>query len=137
LWQTGEIVPIINENDSVAVEELRFGDNDRLSSEVAILAHADLLVILTSVEGLLQPVRDGHKLVKVVRDVDAVAGYATNTTGSLSVGGMVSKLQAVKVAVQAGVPVIIASGRTPGVISAAAGGRSVGTRFVPAKQASR
>jgi glutamate 5-kinase len=122
------VVPIINENDSVATEELKFGDNDRLSAEVAILAHADLLVLLTSVEGLL----DGHgKRIPQVDDVDAVAKFANDEKGRLSVGGMVSKLQAVKLAVSAGIPTAICSGRKAGQIAALTAGRNVGTRFLP------
>ncbi len=132
----GDTVPIINENDVVAVEELRFGDNDRLSAEVAQLAAADLLLLLTSVEGLLQPLPGGgQRLVTRVRDVDAVAGYATATKGTLSVGGMVTKLQAAKAAVEGGCSVVIASGRLPGVIRAAAAGGAVGTRFIVKRSA--
>src|ERR1700738_572650 len=87
------VIPVINENDSVAVEELRFGDNDRLSAEVAILARADLLVILTSVEGLLDSEK---RLIPHVTDVDSVSDLASAETGMFSTGGMVSKLQAVK-----------------------------------------
>ena len=74
LLRFGNVVPIINENDSVAVEELRFGDNDRLSAEVAILAQADLLLILTSVEGLLD---EQKKLISKVTDIDAVVHLAS------------------------------------------------------------
>jgi glutamate 5-kinase len=104
LMRFGNVVPIVNENDSVVVEELRFGDNDFLSAEVAILSQADLLVILTSVEGLL---------------------------GEYSRGGMVSKLRAAKLAIQAGIPVVIGSGLRPNVIRTAVNGGTVGTRFVP------
>jgi glutamate 5-kinase len=121
------VVPIINENDSVATEELKFGDNDRLSAEVAILAEADMLVLLTSVEGLL----DGKgKRISVVAEVDAVMGLAREDKGRLSVGGMVSKLQAVKLAVEAGVVTAIAGGRKAGQISAVVAGRDAGTRFL-------
>jgi len=98
LLSEGNVVPIINENDSVAVEELRFGDNDRLSAEVAMLAGADLLILLTK--------------------------------GKLSVGGMASKLMAVKMAVDAGIPTVIANGRTPGLIAEILKGEAVGTRFL-------
>jgi len=116
------VVPIINENDSVATEELKFGDNDRLSAEVAILAHADLLILLTSVEGLL----DGHG-----KRIPQVTKFAHDEKGRLSVGGMVSKLQAVKLAVSAGIPTAICSGRKAGQIAALTAGRNVGTRFLP------
>jgi glutamate 5-kinase len=128
LFRQQGVVPIVNENDSVAVEEFgKFGDNDKLSAEVAVLVEADLLILMTSVDGLL----DGNgETVRVVRDIDHVAGLARNETGKFSVGGMVSKLQAVKVAVQAGIPTYIASGREPGRIPAIAAGQAVGTRFV-------
>jgi glutamate 5-kinase len=121
------VVPIINENDTVAVEELRFGDNDKLSAEVAVLVEADLLILLTSVDGLLD--KDGE-IVRVVGDIDRVAGLARDEKGKFSVGGMVSKLQAVKVAVDAGIPTSIASGRKAGRIPAIAAGRVAGTRFI-------
>ncbi len=120
-------VPIINENDSVAVEELKFGDNDRLSAEVARLAGADILILLTSVDGLLD---ETGRTVSEVADIDAVAGLARQEKGRLSVGGMTSKLQAVKTAIDAGIPTWIVSGRQPGQINAIAGGKSAGTRFL-------
>jgi len=130
LLRFGNVVPIINENDSVAVEELRFGDNDSLSAEVAILAQADLLLILTSVEGLLDKTK---KLIPEVSDIDTVAHLASAEIGTFSTGGMVTKLQAAKMAVQAGIPSVIASGFQPGVISAAIAGKSVGTQILASK----
>jgi glutamate 5-kinase len=121
------VVPIINENDSVAVEELRFGDNDRLSAEVAILAQADLLLILTSVDGLLD---QQHRLVAKVTDIDAVTHMASEKIGTYSRGGMVTKLQAAKLAFQVGIPSVIASGFEPGIISAAVAGKPVGTQIL-------
>src|SRR5438046_1395135 len=96
LLAAGNIVPIINENDSVAVEELRFGDNDRLSAEVATLAGADLLMILTGVDGLMD---QAGNVIPRVRDVDRVKNFATESKGKFSQGGMISKLEAVKMAV--------------------------------------
>ena len=120
------VVPIINENDSVAVEELKFGDNDRLSAEVAMLAEADLLVLLTSVDGLL----DEHgETVRTVDDIDKASLLARQEKGKFSVGGMISKLQAVKIAVEAGIPTVIGSGLLPGQIPRIIAGESVGTRF--------
>ncbi len=126
LLSEGNVVPIINENDSVAVEELRFGDNDRLSAEVAMLAGADLLILLTTADGLL----NGGEVIREVRDIDEVMDCVEPTKGKLSVGGMASKLQAVKMAVEAGIPTVIASGRTPGLIPAILAGEPVGTRFL-------
>jgi len=126
LLGTQRIVPIINENDSVAVEELKFGDNDRLSAEVAMMAKADLLVILTSVDGLLD--RQG-KVIHEVLNPDTVVGLVKNEKGRLSVGGMATKLEAVKLAVQSGIETVIASGRRPNEIAKILAGKRVGTRF--------
>ncbi|MEA3187397.1 MAG: glutamate 5-kinase [Chthoniobacter sp.] len=121
------VVPIINENDSVAVEELRFGDNDRLSAEVAMLAQADLLILLTSVDGLMD---DKGERVPNVTDVESVAKFVRQEKGKLSVGGMASKLEAVRLATHAGISAVIASGRRAGVIRSIAAGKPTGTRFV-------
>jgi glutamate 5-kinase len=123
-----DVVPIINENDSVAVEELNFGDNDRLSAEVATLAQADLLLILTQVDGLLD---EAGKVIPLVRDVDRVRGLVNETKGRFAVGGMVSKLGAVKMAVDAGITTMIIDGRRADGIAAAVGGKKIGTRFLP------
>ncbi len=120
------VVPIINENDSVAVEELNFGDNDRLSAEVAILVEADLLVILTSVDGLQDST---GKTVPLVRDFSEVAGLVRADKGRVSTGGMVTKLQAAQLAVKAGIPVAIASGRKAGLLGAIVAGKRLGTYF--------
>jgi glutamate 5-kinase len=127
IFKRKTVVPIINENDSVAVEELKFGDNDKLSAEVAVLVEADMLILLTSVDGLLDK---SGKIVRVVEDIDRVAGFVRNEKGKFSVGGMESKLQAVKVAVDAGISTFIASGRNAGRIPAIAAGQPAGTRFI-------
>ena len=134
LFDRRTVVPIINENDSVAVEELKFGDNDRLSAEVAMLARADLLVLLTSVDGLLD---ERGKTVPVVDDIGGVTGLVRQEKGKFSVGGMVSKLQAVKLTMDAGIPTYIASGRKAGQIAAVVAGRRAGTRFVAKGEASK
>ena len=127
-------VPIINENDVVAVEELRFGDNDRLSAEVAILTGANLLVVLTSADGLTHEPDGRGKPIPLVGNVDDVLHLASPAKGRLSTGGMATKLQAVKRAVEADIPAVIANGRTPGLLARIARGESVGTRFeVPRK----
>lgn len=129
LISRGNVVPIINENDSVAVEELNFGDNDRLSAEVSILIEADLLIILTSVEGLQNA--EGQ-VVPLVRDFNQVSGLVRSDKGHTSTGGMVTKLQAAQLAVKAGIPVNIASGRKAGLVHRIVAGHRVGTYF-PAK----
>ena len=130
LLERGNVVPIINENDSVATEELKLGDNDRLSAEVAILVRADMLLLMTSVEGLLD---SKGRRVPEVTDVDAVSGLARADKGKLSVGGMVSKLQAVKLAVSAGIFTAIGSGRKAGQIGGIVAGKDAGTLFIPVK----
>jgi glutamate 5-kinase len=132
------VVPFINENDSVAVEELRFGDNDRLSAEVAQLLGARLLILLTSADGLLakvagkpQPVR-----IPVVTDIAEAFRHVTPEKGEHSTGGMKAKLQAVERAVGAGVETVIAHGRIKGQIAGAVAGLDVGTRF-PVKKTSK
>ena len=123
------VVPIINENDTVAVEELRFGDDDRLSAEVAVLAGANLLIVLTSAEGLTREPDGRGEPIPVVEDVDEVLHLAGGSMGRLSTGGMGTKLQAVRLAVEAGVEAVIANGRRPGLLERIVRGEKVGTRF--------
>src|SRR5215475_4415710 len=120
------VVPVINENDSVAVEELRFGDNDRLSAEVAVLAEAQLLILLTGVDGLMD---HAGKRIPMVADVGDSAHFVRKEKNRFSVGGMVSKLEAVKLATAAGIPTVIANGRRAGIIPRIAAGGRVGTLF--------
>jgi glutamate 5-kinase len=127
------VVPVVNENDSVAVEELRFGDNDRLSAEVAVLAEAELLILLTSVDGLMD---DSGKRIPMVVDVADAARFVRKEKSKVSVGGMISKLEAVKVATAAGIPTVIANGRRAGIIRRIAAGERVGTLFPVAVQQS-
>jgi glutamate 5-kinase len=123
-------VPVINENDSVAVEELRFGDNDKLSARVAALWGADLLILLTSVPGLMSNGGSSESdLIPVVEDINAVLHHAQEAKGKLSVGGMISKLGAVRDALQAGVQCVIASGRHAEQLPAIVAGGGTCTRF--------
>src|SRR5213080_3449397 len=126
LLECKDVVPVINENDSVAVEELRFGDNDRLSAEVAVLAEAELLILLTSVDGLMD--HAGKRIPMVVDVADAVR-FVRKEKSRFSVGGMVTKLEAVKLATAAGIPTVIANGRRAGIIRRIASGERVGTLF--------
>jgi glutamate 5-kinase len=128
LLQCKNVVPVINENDSVAVEELRFGDNDRLSAEVAVLAEAELLIMLTSVEGLMD---HAGKRIPVILDVADAARFVRKEKDRFSVGGMVTKLEAVKLAIAAGIPAVIANGRRVGIIPRIVAGERVGTLFPP------
>ncbi len=123
------VVPVINENDSVAVEELRFGDNDKLGAEVAQLCGADLFLILTGSDGLQG---DGQRL-PVVEDLDGARCHITGEKGAHGTGGMGSKLDAVGFATAAGIETWILDGRRPGQMAAAVAGQDAGTRF-PAKK---
>jgi glutamate 5-kinase len=123
-------LPIINENDTVSTEELRFGDNDTLAALVAALVQADLLILLTNVDGLLD--REGSVIPAVENPatVRALAGGASQH-GS---GGMLTKLTAAEIAGAAGVRTIIARGRRPNVIPDIVAGNDIGTSFRPASQ---
>lgn len=124
------VIPIINENDSVSVYELKVGDNDILSSIVARLVEADLLVLLTSVPGLTGPDAESKDdIITEVEDVESVLSFARDEKGNLSVGGMASKLRAVQEAVSAGVETVIASGLDPEQLDQIVAGRGIGTRF--------
>src|SRR5207302_3895344 len=129
------VLPIVNENDTVAVEEIKVGDNDNLSALVASLVDADLLVLLTDVDGLYTDDPTVNARARRPEPVEAVtdeiARLARDRTGGVSVGGMVTKLQAARKAAAAGVPMIIASGRAPGVLRRSVAGAPVGTYFAP------
>ncbi len=119
------VVPVINENDSVAVEELRFGDNDRLGAEVANLCGAARYLILTRTDGL----QAGGRRVPVATDIDEARRHVTGDKGLHSTGGMGSKLDAVAFTRDAGIETWILDGLRPGQIAAALAGGDVGTRF--------
>jgi glutamate 5-kinase len=129
------IVPIINENDAVATEEIRVGDNDNLSALVANVVDADLLLILSDIDGLFtaDPRKDAAAaLIPEVASIDdSVRERATGSKTGLGVGGMSTKIQAAELATRSGVTVVIANGARADVISDAARGRDVGTRFLP------
>lgn len=127
------IVPVINENDVVADEEIKglaFGDNDQLSALIARLVCADALVLLTTVDGLLDD--QGRRVPEIYSLRDALKLVKAGEKGFLSKGGMDSKLKAVKIASEAGANVVIANGRKSGVLEAVLSGRDIGT-FVPGK----
>ncbi len=124
-----DAIPIINENDPVAVEEIRFGENDVLSALVANLVEADALVILTVVDGLLA----GGQVVELVQAVDDnVYSLVTGGKSTLGSGGMMTKLQAMRMVTDAGAIAAIANGRTKDVLLRLLAGERLGTVFVPA-----
>ncbi len=129
------IVPIINENDATATEEIRVGDNDNLSALVANLLDADLLVILTDQPGLYtaDPRRDATaELIPVVEHIDEqTIALAGGVGTSLGTGGMATKIEAAQLASRSGVTTIIAAGREQNVLTRIVGGEPLGTRFDP------
>jgi len=133
-----EIIPIINENDSVAVEEIRFGDNDNLSALITNLVGADLLIILSDIEGLYDSDPKGNenaRLIPIVEKIDErIEKLATDTKSKVGLGGMVTKIQAAKKVAIFGVPTIIAHGKKVGIINAIFQGSEVGTLFLPDKE---
>jgi len=131
------VVPIVNENDTVAVEEIRLGDNDVLSSLVATLVQAQLLIILSDVPGVLTGdprKRPDARLVPLITDPEAgMKGLVAESAGPLGSGGMATKLKAAREAARAGIPTVIAPGREPGVLGAVLDpARECGTLIVPA-----
>lgn len=127
------VVPIINENDAVSFTELKFGDNDTLSALVASLLPADLLVILTTVEGVIENFGTREsKTVSLIDRIDpAIEKMAGGTDSATAVGGMKSKIQAAKIAVRSGIPLVIASGRKRTVLARVLAGEPEGTLFLP------
>lgn len=130
------VVPIVNENDTISVEQIRFGDNDTLAALVACLVEADLVVILSDIEGLYDANPHFHPDAKLIERVDAIgpdimaaAGEAGTTVGS---GGMITKIKAARVLTVAGIPLVVCNGRRAGAIVDAAAGEGVGTRFTAA-----
>ncbi len=127
------VIPIINENDAVSSTELKFGDNDRLSALVASLLPADLLIILTTVDGVIENFGKANAqtistIEQINEDVENMAG---GTDSETAVGGMASKIQAAKIVSRSGIPLVIASGRKSDVLAGIMDGEEEGTIFVP------
>ncbi|MEO8554545.1 MAG: glutamate 5-kinase, partial [Kofleriaceae bacterium] len=123
------VVPIINENDTVATEEIKFGDNDQLAALVCNLVSADALVILTDVEG----VRDASGVrMPIVRDIEREAApVARGSTSGVGSGGMASKVGSARIVTRTGIPAIVAPGRETSVLVRVLAGEDLGTLFVP------
>src|SRR3954451_23932712 len=126
------VVPVVNENDTVDTDEFRFGDNDRLAALVAHLVHADLLVLLSDVDGLYDgdPRRSGATLIGDVKTDDDLAGVVIGRAGKAGVGtgGMTTKVEAARIAAVAGIPAVLANAD---LAAAALAGEPVGTHFHP------
>jgi glutamate 5-kinase len=130
------VLPIVNENDTVAVDEIKFGDNDNLSAEVAALIGADLLLLLSTVDGLYEKPGAQAEPIRVVERVSSVQFALAQdrlTPSDISTGGMKSKLSAVRKAGQYGIPAVLAGGLKDGVIERVLAGEEEGTLFLPAE----
>lgn len=129
------IVPIINENDTVVVDELKFGDNDNLSAMVTNLTESQLLINLTDIDGLFDKDPRNHddaRLIEVVEKADRkIMRYANSIPGFLGTGGMASKIKAARKVALRGVPAIIANGLKPGILKLIFSGEEEGTLFLP------
>ena len=123
------VVPIINENDTVSVEEIKIGDNDTLSARVAALIGADILIMLTDVDGFMM----NNKLipeVEITKETKDAAGHSSSEMGT---GGMITKIKAAEISTEAGVITAIGNGRTPGVLDIFTSGGNAGTIFKGSK----
>lgn len=130
------VIPIINENDTVAVEEIKFGDNDNLSALVTNVANADLLILLSDIDGLYDRdprLHNNASLIPLVSEITPeMEKKASGTLSPISIGGMVTKLQAARKAALFGVPTVLANGMTEGVLEKILKGEAVGTLFTSA-----
>ncbi len=125
------VVPVINENDTVAIDEIKFGDNDRLSALVSSLISADLLVILSDVDGLMG--EDKKTVIPLVECITPqIKGFASPTAKNTCVGGMITKIEAARIAVDSGIPCVIANGRKKDILNLLIrDAETCGTLFVP------
>jgi glutamate 5-kinase len=131
-WQ---VVPIVNENDTVAIESIKFGDNDNLAAMIALLMDADILIILSDIDGLYAKDPRAHPDAELIPTVTAfkksLEKVAGDIPGSLGTGGMLSKIKAAKKVTSAGVPMVIANGNVPDILEKLFDGGTYGTFFVP------
>lgn len=132
------VLPIINENDTVAVAEIKFGDNDSLSARVALLMEADLLINLTDIDGLYDkdPRRfpDAQRIRELVSIGKHIEELAAGVPGALGTGGMLTKIKAARKMIASGIPMIIASGKDPSILTDLFEGKDKGTFFRPKHQ---
>jgi glutamate 5-kinase len=132
------VVPVVNENDTVAVEEIKLGDNDNLSALVANLIEADLLIILSDIDGLFSddPTKNHNaELIPIVEKITPqIEKLAKSSKSELSTGGMATKIQAAKRCVSAGIAMIIANGKNPNALEEIFSGDFRGTLFLPVEK---
>lgn len=132
------VLPLVNENDAVAVDEIRFGDNDRLAALVAVLTEADLLVMLSDIDGLYTADPKSDRGARLIREVERITPEMIKAAGKAreehSSGGMAAKLEAARIAAASGIGVVIAPGAKPDVLRRILEGKSEGTYFHPHKR---
>lgn len=135
------LIPVVNENDSVATEELRFGDNDRLAAAVGATVGADCVVLLSDIDALYNANPRENPDAVAIAEVDAITDDIRAMAGSVGsavgTGGMISKIAAAELSVGAGIPLIVASGAHQGVLKAIIRGEPIGTRFAANAQVDR
>ncbi|MCK5203071.1 MAG: glutamate 5-kinase [Desulfobacterales bacterium] len=134
-WQ---VVPIINENDTISVEEIKLGDNDNLAAMITLLMEADILINLTDIEGLFNKdpriYHDAELIPMVTTITKSTEQYASEIPGALGTGGMISKIRAARKVNSAGVPMVIAKGDEPNILIKLFSDGADGTFFVPRKE---
>ena len=134
-WQ---VVPIINENDTVMIEEIQFGDNDNLAAMITLLMDADILINLTDIDGLYTKdprANSDADFIPIVSTIgEDIKKIASDIPGALGTGGMLSKINAAKKVTAAGIPMVIANGGKPDVLKKLFSGKDVGTFFIPKKK---
>lgn len=135
------VVSIINENDTVSVDEIKFGDNDKLSALVASLVQADLLIILSDIDGLYatRPKEKGYEskknVISIVERIDSeIEKVATKSTSKVGTGGMATKLEAAKICCASGIACIVGNGKVANILSRILDGQNIGTLFIPRGQ---
>ncbi|TDX48997.1 glutamate 5-kinase [Orenia marismortui] len=136
------VIPIINENDTVAVQEIKFGDNDTLSALVGSLIDADLLIILSDIDGLYTADPRKDKSATLIKQVDSITDKITALAGDAGskrgTGGMITKIRAAEISTRSGIPLVIANGSFDNILSQISQGKDLGTLFLPqSKLASR
>ncbi|SDU16182.1 glutamate 5-kinase [Desulfobacula phenolica] len=133
-----KVVPVINENDTIMVEEIKLGDNDNLAAMITLLMDADFLFILTDIDGLYdkdpRQFSDAKLIPKVTTFEKEIEEYASHIPGTLGTGGMLSKIQAARKVTSSGIPMIVARGNSQNVLLRLFDGEEHGTYFVPRKE---
>ena len=131
------IIPIINENDTISTYEIEFGDNDTLSANVAQLIDADLLILLSDIDGLYSADPKKEHKAEIIRSVSDITPdlekLASGTATSFGTGGMITKISAAKICLEADIDTIITNGNDPSIIFDILDGKEVGTHFVAGK----